>query len=70
MFLSKTKLYAILAALFTGLLAWLRLDAKRDAKQDAQFEDHEHAQDINDRVSDSRADPNRLRKFENAGFRD
>lgn len=70
MFLSKTKLYAILAAIFTGLLAWLRSDAKRDARRDAQIKDCENAQAIENDVTRNRTDPERLREYEDAGFRD
>jgi hypothetical protein len=52
------------------LLAWLRLDARRDARRDVEIEDYEHAEDIENRVSADRADPDRLRPFEGAGYRD
>ena len=67
---SKAALWAALSALGVLLLAWLRMDAKRDQRRDAQLKDYEHAEDIENRVSDSRADPDRLRPFEGAGWRD
>ena len=67
---SKAALWAALSAVAALLLAWLRIDARRDARRDAQLKDYEHAEDIENRVSDSRADPNRLRTFEGAGYRD
>lgn len=67
---SKAALWAALSALGALLLAWLRIDAKRDQRRSAQLKDYEHAEDINARVSDNRADPERLRKYEDAGWRD
>ena len=67
---SKAALWAALSALGALLLAWLRIDAKRDQRRDAQLKDYEHAEDIEDAVSRNRADPERLRKYNNAGWRD
>ena len=67
---SKAALWAALSALGVLLLAWLRMDAKRDQRRDAQLKDYEHAEDIEDAVSRNRADPERLRKYNNAGWRD
>ena len=67
---SKAALWAALSALGVLLLAWLRMDAKRDQRRDAQLKDYEHAEDINARVSDNRADPERLCEYDNAGWRD
>ena len=67
---SKAALWAALSALGVLLLTWLRFDAKRDQRRKSQLEDYEHAEDINARVSDNRADPERLRKYDDAGWRD
>jgi hypothetical protein len=67
---SKAALYAFLAAFGAGVIAWLRLDAKRDQRRDAQIKDYENAEDIETRVTDNRADPERLRKYEDTGWRD
>ena len=67
---SKAALWAALSALGVLLLAWLRIDAKRDARRDAQLKDYEHAEDIEDAVSRNRADPKRLCKYEGVGYRD
>ena len=67
---SKAALWAALSAAAALLLAWLRLDARRDARRDAEIKDYEHAEDIGNRVSADRADPDRLRPFEGAGYRD
>ena len=63
--------WAALAALLAAIAAaWLRRDAARDRDRKAAIEDHNHAQDIEDRVADARADPERLRAFDEAGYRD
>ena len=67
---SKAAIYAVLAALGAALMAWLRHDARRDQRRDAQIEDYKHAEDIEDAVTRDRADPERLRKYEGAGYRD
>lgn len=67
---SKAAIYAALAALGAALMAWLRIDARRDQRRNAEIKDYEHAEDIEARVSDNRADPDRLRPFEDSGFRD
>jgi hypothetical protein len=67
---SKAALWAALSAAAALLLAWLRLDARRDARRDAEIKDYEHAENIEDRVSADRVDPDRLRPFEGAGYRD
>ena len=67
---SKAALWAALSAAAALLLAWLRIDARRDARRDAEIKDYKYAEDIENRVSDSRADPDRLRPFEGAGYRD
>ncbi len=67
---SKAALYAGLAALGAVVMAMIRRDARRDERRDAQLKDHEHAEDIEDDVARSRADPERLRKYEGAGWRD
>jgi len=67
---SKAAIWAALSAIAVVLLAWLRMDARRDQRRDAELKDYEHAEGIEARVSDSRADPERLRPFEDAGYRD
>ena len=67
---SKTAIYALLTALGAALMAWHRRDARGDQRRDAQIKDFEHAEDIADAVTRNRADPERLRSFENAGYRD
>lgn len=67
---SKAAIWAALSALAALFVAWLRIDARRDQRRDAEIKDYEHAEDIEARVSDNRADPERLRPFEDAGFRD
>ena len=41
---------------------------KGDQRRDALIKDYEHAEDINARVSDNRADPEWLRKYDDAGW--
>jgi len=67
---SKAAIWAALSAIAAAFLAWLRMDARRDQRRDAELKDYEHAEDIEARVSDNRADPERLRPFEDAGYRD
>ena len=67
---SRAAMIAALSALGALLLAWLRMDARRDQRRDAQIKDYENAHEIDARVSDDRADPERLRRFEDAGYRD
>ncbi len=67
---SKAALYAGLAALGAVVMALIRMDAKRDERRNAQLKDHEHAEDIEDDVARSRADPERLRKYDDTGWRD
>lgn len=67
---SKAAIWAALSALAALFVAWLRIDARRDQRRGAEIKDYEHAEDIEDRVTDNRADPERLRPFEDAGFRD
>ena len=67
---SKAKMWAALSAVAVLFSAWLRYDARRDQRRDAHIKDYEHAEDIEERVSDNRADPDRLRPFEGTGYRD
>ncbi len=67
---SRAALWAALAALGAVIMALIRRDARRDERRAAQLKDFEHAEDIDARVSDSRADPERLRKYDGAGWRD
>ena len=67
---SKAQIWAVLSAIAAVFLAWLRMDARRDQRGDAQIKDYEHAEDIEDAVTRNRADPEQLRKYEDAGYRD
>ena len=67
---SKAAIWAVLSAIAAVFLAWLRMDARRDQRRDAQIKDYEHAEGIEDAVTRNRADPERLRKYDNAGYRD
>ena len=67
---SKAAIYAFVAAVVAGLMAFLRFDAKRDQNQKNELEDYEHAENISASVSDSRANPDRLHKYDDAGYRD
>ena len=67
---SRAKIWAALSTVVVLFAAWLRFDARRDQRRDAENKDYKHAEDIEDRVSDNRADPDRLRPFEGAGYRD
>ena len=67
---SKAAIWAALCAIAALFLAWLRIDARRDARRDAEIKDYKHAEDIENRVSADRAEPDRLRPFEGAGYRD
>ena len=67
---SRANIWAALPAVAVLFAAWLRFDARRDQRRDAENKDYKHAEDIEDRVSDNRADPDRLRPFEGAGYRD
>ena len=60
---------AMIGAVLLGVLA-IYGKGRRDQRRDAQLEDYEHAEDIEGRVDDSRADPDRLRKYDDAGWRD
>lgn len=66
---SKAALWAGLAAVGGFLVFWLRKDARDDLRKENQIEDLENAAEINRRVSDGRADPERLREFDDAGYR-
>lgn len=67
---SKAMLWAGLAAAGAVLIALVRKDARDDLRRENEIEDLENAQDIRRRVSDSRADPERLRELDDAGWRD
>lgn len=67
---SKATMYAVAAGTFALLMAWLRLDARKDERRDARERDYENAKEIEGRIVDSRSDPERLRGFEGRGFRD
>lgn len=70
----RWKLYALaglafLAALFGWRKAGIKsaLEHERSKQKDM---DHEHAQDIDDAVADGRRDPDRLRDYDDRGYRD
>tara|TARA_R110002124_G_C8938854_1_gene512532 strand:- start:27 stop:257 length:231 start_codon:yes stop_codon:yes gene_type:complete len=67
---SRAALAAALAALAAALFAWARRDARQDTLSQLKEKDQDNAKEIRDRVSDSRADPERLRPFDGAGWRD
>jgi hypothetical protein len=65
------KLYggaAVILALIAGIFA-LRRDAVKDDRKDAHIEDMENAQDIRRRADNATSDK-RLRKYDDAGWRD
>jgi hypothetical protein len=59
---------AIVLGLVAGYFA-IRKDAVKDDRKDAKIEDLENAQDIQRRASDATSDE-RLRKYDDAGWRD
>lgn len=67
---SRAAVFAALAAAIAALLVWVRRDAQRDLTSDLERDDLTHANDIENRVSDARADPDGLRPFKDAGYRD
>lgn len=67
---SKAAVWGLFAAIGAILAVWLRIDAKADQKRNTIIEDYENAEDIQERVSNSRADPDRLRRYEDSGYRD
>ncbi len=67
---SRAAILGALAAILAGLFAWTRRAGRKDARRETELEDYKHADEITDRVSDSRADPDRLRPYEGAGWRD
>ena len=67
---TRAAIIAALVAIGAMLLGWMRADAKKDAKRELAKEDLDHAKEITDRVSDSRADPDRVQPYEDAGYRD
>jgi hypothetical protein len=65
------KIYGGVATVL-GLVALvfaIRRDAVKDDRKDAKIEDLENAQDIHRRASDATSDK-RLRKYDDAGWRD
>lgn len=67
---SRAAVFAALAAGFAIVLAWLRRSARRDAIETLEKEDLKNANAITDRVSTARADPDGLRSYGDAGYRD
>lgn len=63
------KVVAILGGAAALLLAvfGIRMDAKRDAKRELKEDDYENADDIRNRA---RSADKRLRKYDDAGWRD
>ena len=62
--------WGVLVALAALAIRWLRTDAARDARRTDQLKDLNHANDIKDRVDRSRTVPDRVRKFQDRGYRD
>jgi hypothetical protein len=58
---------AVAVSLFLGLIAYQRRDARNDALRDARERDRDNADSIRDRVRDV---PERLRYYDDTGFRD
>jgi hypothetical protein len=68
---TRAAIAGALVAIFAALMAWARRDARNDLAQETELEDLKNADEIRDRVSDSRADPERLRDdLGGAGYRD
>ena len=67
---TRSAIVALVTAVFAALFAWARHDARQDLKQELKQEDLNHAKDISDRVSDDRADPDRVQPYSDAGYRD
>lgn len=63
-------IWAALAGAIAAAGAWLSRRARINAEISAKQEDHEHAEALEDRISRSRADDDRLRPFDNSGWRD
>lgn len=67
---SRAAILAALTAAFAAFLAWVRRDTRQKLTSNLERNDLEHANDIENRVSDARADPDSLRPFKDAGYRD
>ena len=67
---SKLKTAGVLLVAIIVAAFKVRNDARRDERRDAQIKDYENAQSIDAAVRDIRNDPDRLRKYEDAGYRD
>lgn len=67
---SGAAIWAALAGAIAAGGAWIARSARIRAEASAKEKDHEHAEAVEDRVSRDRADPDRLRPFDDAGFRD
>lgn len=67
---SSAAIWAALAGAAAASIAWLTRSARNRAVTDLKQMDHDHAEIIEERVSRSRADDERLRPFDGAGWRD
>ena len=67
---TRAAIWGAVAAFLAAAVAWARRDARKDQAQEAELEDLKHADEIRDRVSDNRADPDRMRPYDDAGYRD
>ena len=67
---AKLMFWGALAAAGALFIAHQRRDAVKDERVESKIEDLENANEILERVNDSHADPERLREFDNSGFRD
>ena len=63
-------LWGLIMAAAGVAIAWLRRDAARDARKTDQLKDLKNAKTIKDRVARNRALPERLRKYQDRGYRD
>ena len=70
---SRAKLYGLAALAFAlGILGWRKAGinvALRRERMAQTLKDYEHADEIEHRVDDSRSDADRLRKYDDSGYR-
>ena len=68
---SKAVMWAAIAAMAGGAVAWLRRDAHKDAEQDMKEGDRDNAEEIRERVADGDRDrADGVREYSDRGFRD
>jgi len=63
-------MYALGAAIFAGLIFWLRRDAARGAVTKAELAGYRDAEKARTRIAADRRDPKRLHAYAGRGFRD